>query len=296
MKFVLSKRPRLFVILLSLCAALIPMPALGEDSVWRTLEPGVELAVFTPVPRDFQPIAVVAARFDPEHTEFVLLNASRSGTAASLTGWTDKEQLIAAINASMYLPDAVTSTGYMRSGDHLNNPRIVTKFGAFFVAGPRPGAEHLPRAGILDRDVDPWEERLPHYETVIQNYRLINASGRMLWTPGGPSYAAAAVGEDRAGRIVFLHCREPMTGAEFGDLLLTLPLDLRVVMYVEGGSQACLLLRAGDVDTVWMGRHAAGFLALGNKSAPLPNVIGVKRRTQAAPAKPSASPAAGGAP
>ena len=293
---VLFNRLRLSgLILLLLCTALISKPALGEDGVWRTLEPGVELAVFTPDSQDFQPISVVAARFDPEYTEFVLLNASRSGTAASLTGWTDKEQLIAAINASMYLPDAVTSTGYMRSGDHLNNPRIVTKFGAFFVAGPRPGAG-LPRAGILDRDADPWEERLPHYETVIQNYRLINASGRMLWTPGGPSYAAAAVGEDRAGRIVFLHCREPMTGAEFGDLLLTLPLDLRVVMYVEGGSQACLLLRAGDVDTVWMGRHAAGFLALGNKSAPLPNVLGVKRRAQAAPAKSSASPATGGRP
>jgi hypothetical protein len=87
-----------------------------------------------------------------------------------------------------------------------------------------------------------------------------------------------------------------MTGADFGNLLQQLPLHLRMAMYVEGGSQASLLVRAGEVNEVWMGRYMAGFLALGNKSAPLPNVIGVKRRGQTAPAASSASSKAGAAP
>ncbi|MDR2727047.1 MAG: hypothetical protein LBC10_03540, partial [Deltaproteobacteria bacterium] len=188
MRSVALKRLRLsgLFLLLLIGAALVPGAAPGADpvanGVWRALEPGVELAFFTPDMPDSQPINVVAARFDPEHVDFVLLNASRAGKAASLTGWADNERLIAAINASMYLPDATTSTGYMRNGEHLNNPRIVTKFGAFFVAAPRPGL-NLPQAGILDRQADPWEERLPQYAVVVQNYRLISADGRMLWMP-----------------------------------------------------------------------------------------------------------------
>jgi hypothetical protein len=116
------------------------------------------------------------------------------------------------------------------------------------------------------------------YGIVVQNYRMINAEGRMLWTPGGPDYAVAAVAQDAEGNILFIHCREPIQGARLGEMLLELPLAVRTVMYVEGGPQAGLLIRAGDVDAVLMGRHFADFLTSGNKDAPLPNVIGVKRR------------------
>lgn len=269
------------------CMSGAALAAASAQTEWRSLEPGIELAIFTPDTQSLATVNIVVARLEPDAVDFVLLSASETGAAASLTEWADKQGLVAAINASMYLPDASTSTGYMRNGGHFNNPRIAGKFGAFFVAGSRrPVGDNpaLPRAAILDRDADPWEERLPLYDVVVQNYRLISADGRMLWTPDGPSYAVAAVGQDRAGRILFIHCREPMTGSDFGNLLLTLPLDLRTVMYVEGGSQAGLLVRAGGpggVNEVWMGRHMADFLTSGNKSAPLPNVIGVKRRPAA---------------
>ncbi len=263
-------------ILLVLLLILVRPPCAGAGEVWRELEPGFSLASFTVESAHFYPAEIVALRLDPEAVEFVLLNSSRTGKAASLTAWADQEDLVAAINASMYLPDNRTSTGYMRSGDHENNSRIVANFGAFFVAGPRDPS--LPGAALLDRAKDPWEARLPQYDIVVQNYRLIDADGRMLWTPGGPSSAAAAVGQDKQGRILFIHSREPMTGADFGALLLTLPLDLRMAMYVEGGSQAGLLVRAGEVNEVWMGRRVADLWTSGNKNAPLPNVLGVKRR------------------
>ena len=251
-----------------------PFRANAAD-VWRELEPGFSLATFSIDSNSLFPVTITVLRLDPNSVEFVLLNSSNTGRAASLSGWADQEGLAAAINASMYLPDQKTSTGYMRSGEHENNGRVVTNFGAFFVAGPRAPA--LPNAALLDRVKDPWEERLPLYDIVVQNYRLIDAEGRMLWLPGGPSHAAAAIAQDQQGHILFIHCREPMTGTEFGNLLLTLPLDLRMAMYVEGGSQAGLLVRAGDVNTVWMGRHMADLWTSGNKNAPLPNVLGVKR-------------------
>jgi hypothetical protein len=276
------------VIARGLCLVLSALPLQASAGEWRSLEPGVEMGAFAAMAQSGRPVDIVVLRLDPRAVDFMLLSASERGSAASLPGWADGEGLAAAINASMYLPDARTSTGYMRNGDHVNNPGIASKFGAFFVAGPRPEAcrAGLPRAAVLDRDKDPWQERLPMYDIVVQNYRMINAEGRMLWTPGGPDYAVAAVAQDMAGNILFIHCREPVQGAHLGRLLLELPLALRTVMYVEGGPQAGLLIRAGNVDTVLMGRHFADFLTSGNRDAPLPNVIGVKRRAGAsAPAR-----------
>ena len=196
--------------------------------------------------------------------------------ALTLGQWADSHDLVAAINASMYLPDGVTSTGYMRQDDYINNKRLVRRFGAFFVAGPRQ--EGLPRADILTREDPQWQELLEQYRLVIQNYRMINDERRILWSPGGPLYAISAVAEDGAGKILFLHCREPLEAYSFAHALLHLPLDVRTVMYVEGGMQAGLVIRSPGLHQELRGRHLADFWVTGNVRAQLPNVLGIRRR------------------
>ena len=110
------------------------------------------------------------------------------------------------------------------------------------MAGPRQ--EGLPRADILTREDPRWQKRRGQYRLVIQNYRMINDERRILWSPGGPLYAISAVAEDGDGRSLFLHCREPLEAYSFAHALLHLPLDVRTVMYVEGGMQAGLVIRS----------------------------------------------------
>ncbi len=260
-----------------------PVPEWGfsEENIpaWQQPEKGLELGLF-PAKLGEQEFEVVVLRIDPAHFTFAVYTVSQSGTAFSLPEWAQRQGLVAAINASMYLPDGVTSTGYLRSGEVVNNGRIVSRFGAFFVADPFAGRDaslNLPRANVLDRTVDAWEALLPQYRMVVQSYRLISADRRVLWTPGGPRHSIAAVGRDGAGRILFFLCREPLTGVEFGQLLLALPIDIHVVMYAEGGSQAGLLLDSFGYKQVWMGGYFTTRWILGNPSAPLPNVIGVRR-------------------
>ena len=173
-----------------------------------------------------------------------------------LEAWATRKGLIAATNASMYLPDGVTSTGYLRTGETVNNGRVVSKFGAFFVAGP--DSPDLPGADLLDRSTDDWENLLPHYSMVVQNYRMISADRRLLWKPGGPKHSISAVGRDGTGAILFILCREPITGVDFGALLLALPIDVRVVMYTEGGSLAGLFLRTPVRSQIWLLPEARG--------------------------------------
>ena len=78
---------------------------------------------------------------------------------------------------------------------------------------------------------------------------------------------------------MFILCREPITGVDFGALLLALPIDVRVVMYTEGGSLAGLFLRTPVRSQIWLGRSLPEFWASGSQGAPLPNVIGVRRKS-----------------
>lgn len=250
----------------------------GQEN-WQTLEAGLEFAEFR-LPDSESQLTVL--RIDPEYFEFVLCAASaKDKQPATLGEWGARESLSAAINASMYLPDNLTSTGYMRSGEHVNNGRIMERFGAFFVAGPR--RDGLPRAQILDRDNPEWRDLLDQYETVVQNYRMTNSQRRILWAPGGPNYSISAVAQDGSGKILFLHSRQPLEAYSFVQQLQHLPLDVRTIMYVEGGAQAGLLVHSGGLKREVSGLHAPSFLITGNLKARLPNVLGIRTRNRSAP-------------
>jgi len=123
----------LLFLLASLCFA--RSAANAAQSPWITLEPGMEFGEFA---ADGPDAKIAVLRFDPLLIDFVLCSRSQDNQPPrSLGDWGEQYDLTAAINASMYLPDASTSTGYMRQGSHVNNPRLVSRFGAFFVAGPR---------------------------------------------------------------------------------------------------------------------------------------------------------------
>lgn len=271
-----------------------PRGAAGKDRIgidaqggaqWLALEAGLDFGEFRLEGGDFR---LTALRIDPQYFDFVLCASSADGKGPrALDAWARERDLVAAINASMYREDGSTSTGYMRGAGHVNNPRLVDRFGAFFVAGP-DNAE-LPRAAIIDRDMPDWRERIGRYDLVIQNYRMINADRRILWSPGGPLYSISAVAQDGEGRILFLHSRAPVEAYAFAQQLLHLPLDVRTVMYVEGGAQAGLLVRAHSLRREMGGLHAPSLLVTGNLKALLPNVLGVRRKGAPEPPAPDAS-------
>ncbi len=274
--------------------------------LWQDLEPGLALAqiplqearpflepktpalpvsdnatipapALTPGPVESSPPPMlIALRIDPERYTLTLHMAS-SDQPRSLPDLAARHHLSAAINASMYLPDKRTSTGHMRNATHVNNPRVVEKFGAFLVTQPKvPG---LPRALLLDRAEDDWQTALERYSLVIQNYRLNNVQGKVLWSSEGPPHSIAALSQNKAGQLFFLLCPDPVQPALFAAALLHLPLGLRTVMYLEGGSQAALLVKAGGVEQVWVGRHASGLWGTsGRPDAALPNVLGIRPR------------------
>jgi hypothetical protein len=239
----------------------------------------------------------VVLRIAPERRRFSLLMASEQGKSRSLPDWSTAADLRAGINASMYLPDNVTSTGYMRGQGSVNNANIGGKLGAFFVAEPRLSG--LKTAAIIERDQPGWRDALANYDIVVQNFRLVNKNGGILWPEGGPEHSAAAVAMDGRGNVLFILCQEPLTPVRFAQYIQAFPLDARSVMYVEGGAQAGLFLRLDDREHsggqmrepfagasaiavpggtvhVWKGRQSMLGLQ-GNPQAVVPNILGVTR-------------------
>ncbi len=251
-----------------------PSTQLFPQAPWRTLEQGLDAATFTLKAHNNTQLEIL--RFDPRHFTFVLHSTTQDDSAPkTLDQWARTEDVVAAINASMYLPDGRTSTGYMRSGTHINNKRISKAFGVFFLA--QPTKEGLPFAQLIEKDDPDYNKAIDNYTVVIQNFRLINAQRQVLWAAGGQKHSIAAVGEDGRGNILFLHCKQPIEAHALAQELLRLPLDIRTVMYVEGGAQAGMVLRQNNQNTFWGGSHPAEML-IGTVSVALPNILGVKRK------------------
>ncbi|MDL2210084.1 phosphodiester glycosidase family protein [Desulfovibrio sp. OttesenSCG-928-O18] len=255
---------------------------------WKTLEPGLELAQVPLAVVSDAPVVAGGAntgpatfaatlsvvRIAPDKFVFSLYMASESGPR-TLAEVGERENFSAAINAGMYLPDRSTSTGYLRSATHTNNGRVAANFGAFFVA--EPADKKLPRARLLDRTRDDWQKALQQYGLVMQNYRMTTPEGRLIWKQGDRPHSVAALSQDNAGNILFLFCPDPVPATDFMSAVLRLPLGIKSVMYLEGGIDAALLIRSGDVKTVRTGRHASGLWS-GGAGLALPNVLGVRRR------------------
>lgn len=260
--------------LLLLCL-LIPA---GTAFGWQALEDGLWLGEFhAPIPAKSGDSILTVLKINPSLFSFHVLMASEHGDPRTLDRWCDDFGLVAAINASMYLPNNSTSTGLMRCAGHLNNGTINKRFGAFFMAAPRRSG--LPMAQIVDRKFQDWRVLLEDYGCVVQNYRMISLAGKNLWKPSDHIFSTASVATDEDGNILFIHCRSPFSVYELSENLLALPLQIRTAMYVEGGREAGLYVRSRLMTKAWSGGYSSLFFGAGTPTLlPLPNVLGIKRK------------------
>ncbi len=276
-----------------------PAASLPPEGTWTSLEAGLEVGTFrgpAPSPGDAR---VWVARLDPARFELRLANASASDARPrTVKRWALATGAVAAINAGMFQTDGLTNLGLMRTREHQNNPRRSARFKAVLAFDPlRPG---LPPARILDAECGDMDALASGYGTLIQSIRLVSCERKNVWAPDTKRRSTAAVGIDGAGRILFMHARAPWPVHDLVDALLAAPIDLRRAMYVEGGPEAQLFVRAGGRDVERLGalERASGEGEAVGLAWEIPNaVIAVRReagdsRSAAAPAAAAAAPVA----
>ena len=119
-------------------------------------------------------------RIDPTRRGFRVLAAKAvSSRMKKADQYAKDHQLVAVINASMFLADGRTSTGLMRDGDVVNNTKVHPDFGASFVFGPKE--QGLPPVQLVDRCAVPgWLELIDSYETVVRVHRMLSAARKYV--------------------------------------------------------------------------------------------------------------------
>jgi hypothetical protein len=247
---------------------------------WQQLEPGLELGVL-PAPRESAvgDSIVRVLRIDPERFELRLLNASALEDRRPRTArdWSRSHDLVAAINASMYQADHITSVSLMLRPGHVNNPR-VSKDNTILAFNRR--SPEVPPVKMIDRECDDLEWWREQYGTLVQSIRMWSCRGRNVWEPQSRRFSTAAIATDDRGRVLFIHVRSPYTTHDLIDILSELPLGLSRAMYVEGGPEAQMYVRAGTFEAEWVGGFETATAEDSNNRLawPVPNVIGISRR------------------
>lgn len=253
-------------------------PAVLEN--WQLLEAGLELG-FLLAP---QPVAagdglIRTLRIDPQHFDLRLLSASAlDRQPRTARQWCEDHDLVAALNASMYQADYLTSVSLMRTPSHTNNSRL-TRHRAVLAFDRLDSV--APPVKIIDLECDDFDEWRPRYGSFVQSIRMLSCAGENVWQQQSRKWSTAAVGIDGAGRVLFVHVRSPFTTHDLIDILIELPLDLRSLMYTEGGPQAQLYVRTSERDYEFVGsfENAFGDGDDNHQAWPVPNVIGIVRKT-----------------
>ena len=280
-----SRKRNAIILGLGLTLAMLTLPQTGTvgKGTWEKVDDGLEVGRF--VVAHHAPTGdstVVIVRIDPHVWRLELMAISEVGGTRGLSveEWCDRYNLTAAINAGMFDIDHRTHIGYMKSGDHVNSSRVNSYKS---VAAFSPLADGDPPFRIFDLDQTTLDAVGTEYGCMIQNLRLIKRPGKNVWTPQEKRWSEAALGEDDRGRVLFIFCRSPYSMHEFNNILLSLPIGLVCAQHLEGGPEAQLYVKSGDVEIDLVGEYESGFTEGGSNDIawPVPNIIGVVKRTAA---------------
>jgi hypothetical protein len=273
-------RAILFYVLLQLTS-----PGMAQDT-WQSLAPGMELGTFLASrPSSSGDSRISVLRIDPNRWSLEFIGQSLNGETSGQTArqWSKANGLAAAINAGMFATDYSTHIGYLRFRDHVNNDNVNAYQS---VAAFDPRREGLPQFRIFDLDSPgvSMATILRDYASAIQNLRLIKRPGQNVWRQQEKMWSEAALGEDESGRILFIFCRSPYTMHDLNDELLGLGIGLVAAQHLEGGPQAQLYIKTGEVKIEMSGSHGTSFRDNSEMSAAwsIPNVLGVRPRVATA--------------
>ncbi len=268
--------------------ALVPASVGVAQSEWETLAPGMERTTFVAAnPNPVGDSRITVIRIDPELWELDIVGLTMSGEESRRTAreWCEDYELVACINAGMFATDYRTHVGYLRVGDHVNNGH-VNAYQSVAAFDPREGSG-LPPFRIFDLDAPgvTMEAILEDYATVIQNLRHIKRPGLNRWSRQLKRWSEAALGEDEAGRVLFIFSRSPFSMFDLNRELLAAGIGLVAAQHLEGGPEAQLFLRVGDVQLEMFGSYETVFREddVNESPWPVPIVLGVRPRRAARP-------------
>jgi hypothetical protein len=263
------------VVLTIILLATAPTPSIS----WQSLGAGLEIAsvsIGQPSPVGDRKITVL--RIDPVNWEFSILAASaKDKKARTAKQWATEFGQTAIVNAGMFQADGLKNVGFMKIGDHMNNPKFNDD-NTIVVAEPTDSK--LPHFQIIDRECQNWQQMVSQYRFATQGIRMIDCKGNNRWSQQPRLWSMVVMGMDKSGKALFIFCRSPYSVHDFIEILMALDLNIKNAMYLEGGPEASFYLKTTEKEIEQFGSYETGFFEsdANNRAWPIPNVIGIRPR------------------
>lgn len=226
---------------------------------------------------------IAVLRMDPKLWELEAIGISQTGEPTGHTAkeWCKRHKFAAAINAGMFAGDGKTHLGYSRYLDKASNSQI-NSYRSVAAFNPRNAKLQSFRIFDLDSSTVTIESILADYASAVQNLRLVKRSGLNQWGQQSKKWSEAALGEDSAGRILFIFSRTPFSMHDLNQELLASDIGLVAAQHLEGGPEAQLYVQAGEVEMELYGSFETSFQENNSNAIawPIPNVFGVEPRNE----------------
>jgi uncharacterized protein YigE (DUF2233 family) len=147
-----------------------------------------------------------------------------------------------------------------------------------FLAEPKRGVQHLPRATLIDLK-NSSEETISSYDQGIQSFPiLLDPRGQVRVNPSNFRAARTVLAQDRQGLIYVLITEKPLfTLFDLGNYLKGLPFGFQMVLNLDGGLRSQAWARVGEFSYHFTGqgedRNASVLFFPG--PIKIPSVIGI---------------------
>jgi len=221
-------------------------------------------------------------RIDPLKFEFNLFTATEYGDSLrSADNWANKFGLEIVFNAGMYgTRKGNPNKGYLKNYDHFNNPTINGYYNAMMVLNPKDSTQK--QFEIVDMTCYPWDSIKDEYHSYCQGMRMIDCDGNPMSFDKNPTQSCSMIvlSTDTNGTIYIVFTRSPYTHQKMIQFLKSFPFDLRQTVYLEGGPEASLYIKAENVTISKYGSYVSKTWAKDDNDHfwEIPNVIGVRKK------------------
>ena len=220
---------------------------------WETIDFGMYVAEYHSTVKSSHGNSIITIlKINPNKFKLKIYSTNKFPTAEE---WAKENDLLAVINAGMYQYSGM-NLGYMKQGDSIYNPKFNNDNTVFCF---NPKEKSLPKAQIVDREFQDWRTLVNQYESCTQSIRMVDLNGNNIWSKQDKKWSMVVVAMDKDGNVLFIHSRSPYEVRQFIDILLESPLNIKNMMYLEGGPEASMYINHNGYIARKIGSYETNF-------------------------------------
>lgn len=247
---------------------------------WEKIDEGL---LYTEMPSklksEFGDSKIIILKINPEYYDFYLMSAKETQVYSLKTAedWAKEKDLIAVINAGMYMDDLRTNAGYMKNYDFVNNDRL-NEYKSILSFNRKE--ECVPEIQIIDLENQNWSDLKTKYNSYVQGIRMIDIYQTNRWSQQNKIWSTVCIGIDKEGNALFVFCRSPYSVHDLNNILLESPVNIYNLMYLEGGPEASFYLNHNGKEVKKCGSYETGYWEKDDLKfqESIPNIIGIRKK------------------